>query len=216
MTTPFRSKPDGVGVHDSGWCQLPSGVWVTKLPLWDDEESLFARLSAHAADTWCGSQGWRLASIADYEEIHRVGYHIEPTVLPDAAQLAAAKISPKDGEAIQHFREAWMRRIEWCSKHDIEVFNRLKDWRRDSPVDGAGKHWVPGLIFGWFTVHARSFGVHNNVMIQTASDFHEGERGHTDDNEDGYTDYATLVHAACDTQPIVAEAMALGQIERAS
>jgi peptidoglycan hydrolase-like protein with peptidoglycan-binding domain len=53
------SNPDRVQLHDAGWVDLSSGAQITRLPLWDDEHQLFARLGWQDADNWCKRQGGR-------------------------------------------------------------------------------------------------------------------------------------------------------------
>jgi hypothetical protein len=116
----------------------------------------------------------------------------EPHLILDAG------IALHDGAMIERFRETHMMGRPWCALHDAEVMRRIvaAGFNGSQPVDNAGKHWAepdeqhpaaPGhsLIYGWWTPRARSYGVHNDVMIQEPSDFHDL----------AYVDYATTFHA---------------------
>jgi len=217
MTSVYRTPPAAIAIHASGFHRLRSGVWVSKLPAVETTSELFAHTGQRTAREWCEARGLRLASVETYERMRLEAFHIEPFVLPTAEMLVQAE-RPGDGPSwIQRYREANMMGLEWCSLHDAEVRARLAGWDGEKPVDNAGKHWAAarpsapkghGTIVGWWTTHARSYGVSNDVQIQTPSDFHD----------DQYSDYATTWHAEADEDPFadpVRAALLMGQIERA-
>jgi len=180
MTT-FVSAPDHIDVHLSGWIRLPSGVEITRLPLWDSEEQLFARRGPGTSEDWCRGRGWRLPTVAELDELHSLALHIEPVTLPTVAMLQADRVCVSSTDAIDHYRNTRMRSRAWCAIHDREVFERLRTagWT-DEPVANAGKHWIANrTIYGWWR--------RGQPMIQAPSRAHAGEPG--------YTDYATTTHA---------------------
>lgn len=197
MTKPFLSDPRDIS-YEGAWLPISDTVEITKLPLYDTRNVCFARLGGRLAKELLASMGARLPSVAELDELHTHGMHIEPYVLPtdDATMLLEAGIALHDGAAIERFREANMMSLEWAQKHDNEVMTRLaKAGWVGQAVDNAGKHWAlpdastrPGhsLIYGWWTPRARAYGVSNDVMIQQPSPFHD----------DAYDDYATTFHGA--------------------
>jgi hypothetical protein len=188
MTNPFISNPSDCQIHPSGWVELPSGTKLTKLPIFDRDSELFARLGHGPAGKWLADQEMRLPTVAEYEQLHALALHIEPVTLPTGKMLVAAGV-PKpwvddgaDTPAMACYRAENIRSLEWCQLHDTEVWARLAEagWSV-SPVANAGKHWCDGgVIFGWWRT--------GKPMIQTPSSFHRGEPT--------YTDYATTFHAA--------------------
>lgn len=185
--TPFVSRLDDIAVHVAGWLDLPGGRAISRMPLWDNRAQLFARMGHGPAEGWAEAHGYRLATVAELDELHAAALHIQPYTLPTLPMLDAAGI-PKpryradgtDTPALEAYRAANMRSRAWCEQHDAEVFARLHEagWN-GQPVANAGKHWAQdGIIYGWW----RSGG---NV-IQPASAFHRGDPS--------YTDYATTVH----------------------
>lgn len=195
--TPFLSNTADV-TYEGAWLPISDTVEVTKLPLADTAHVLFARLGGGAAKVLLEARGWRLPTCAEYDQLHAHGLHIEPYVLPtdEPTMLLEAGIALHDRDAIERFREANMMTEAWCHQHDNEVMKRLAaaGWKGEA-VDNCGKHWAapdastpPGhsLIYGWWTPRARAYGVHNDVMIQERSPFHD----------DRYDDYATTIHAA--------------------
>lgn len=162
------------------WFTLPCGRRMTCLPALDagdvgpDPKVLFARMGARDASSTLASVDCRLPTVTEYEELHRVAYHIEPVVLP-TLEMSQDRVNNMMGR-------------EWCVIHDSRVAKLLPP---SGPVANCGKHMAMGAppgkmrIYGWWTAHARRYGVHNDYMIQTVSDFHD----------DMYTDYATTFHA---------------------
>ena len=176
----FTTPLDAITLHPTGWLDLPGGAAITRLPLWDSKDSLFARIGHGPAGAWLAERGLRLPSVAEFDLLHRVALHIEPFTMPTAEQLRAAGV--KDSAArIDAFRTANMRSMPWCVQHDAEVHNRLARAGWDGePVANAGKHWAEGgIIVGWW--HA------NGSRIQNPSAFHAAVPT--------YTDYATTTHA---------------------
>lgn len=205
MTTPFLSDLNDVCVHPTfGWWRMPSGTEITVVPAWDSKIGVMARMGAGNAQKVAWENGWDLATVEQYDELHKFGVHIEPYTLPDselrAAECQRLGVSHLTQEQEQHFREQNMMTIEWCRIHDVEVWRRLDQlaldgkWDGKTGVDNFGKHWCKrrtdtpaghSLIYGWFTKNARQYGVHNDYAIQfPASPFHDL----------AYDDYATTVH----------------------
>jgi hypothetical protein len=188
-----------VQLHDSGWVRLPSGVEITRLPLWDDEHQLFARLGWAAAGEWLKAQGWRLPTVAELQELHAMALHIEPYPLP-TREMCEAEGVPYNWEDHRYkaLQAEQMRSHSWCAEHDEAVIERYANLPRPAlehpgphsvgevwpACANAGKHWCapPGTIYGWWK--------DDGTMWQNPSRFHAGEPD--------YTDYATTVHAVRD------------------
>ena len=179
-STAFVSRAGAGELHASGWLVLPAGSGaISRLPIWDRDAALFARLSPVAADAWARAQGWALPSCAHYDALYSVAKHVDPVTMPTLAQLAAEKISAANTKAVDAFRNGNMRSLAWCTAHDAEVFARLKavNWSGE-PVANAGKHWADsGLIYGWWRK--------DGSKIQSASLAHKNS---------AHTDYATTFH----------------------
>ena len=183
MSAVYTSELADCRVHDCGWVDLPSGVTMSRLPLWDRSADLFARLGHGPAGELLARFGLRLPTVAEYDELHDLAIHIDPYTLPTMAMLSAAGVNTGSTAAIDSYRNEHMRSRVWCDEHDREVFARLAavDWHQQ-PVANAGKHWATGgVIVGWW----RSDG----TRIQNPSSFHA--------SVDTYTDYATTFHAVC-------------------
>lgn len=180
---PFRSDPAHLSVHpETDWIRLPSGVEITRLPIYDDHEGLFARLGHGPAAEWCRAHGWELPTVAEYDELHAIALHIDPYTLPTVEMIRAAGISERDTKAIDAYRNAHMMGREWCTQHDFEVWARLvrAGWDGERAVANAGKHWAQGkTIVGWWLA--------KGGRIQNPSTFHAGDPT--------YVDYATTFHA---------------------
>ena len=150
--TVFVSKEEHIEVHRSGWVLLPSGVAITRLPLWDYKEGVFARIGQGPGATWMTANGGlRHPTSAELEELHDISLHIDPFTMPTRQQLVDAGVDMTE-EAIDAFRNRHMTTLEWCLLHDSEVFSRLfaANWE-DGPVANAGKHWTEdGAIYGWW------------------------------------------------------------------
>ena len=175
----FTSPLSCVAPHPSGWFALPSGVEITRLPLWDSASSCFARLTPRTAVEWATANGARLPSLDELDALHVVALHIDPATMPTAEQLAEAGIRANDVPGIDKFRNGNMTSLEWARLHDAKVFARLaaKNWI-DEPVANAGKHWAAGgLIYGWWRT--------DGTKWQNASKAHAGS---------SHADYATTTH----------------------
>lgn len=177
--TIFRSKGSDLSIHEIGWVWLPSGVEITRLPVWDVGRDIAARVGPGAMADWLKPHGMRLPSVPEYDELKALSLHIEPVTLPDAAMLRLFGIPSNSEDAIDSFRNANMSSLEWCKLHDAEVRRRLAmaGWV-DEPVDNWGKHWAaPHTIYGWWRAGQK--------MIQTPY------TGHGID----HVDYASTSHA---------------------
>lgn len=175
----FLSELACVAPHPSGWLALPSGVEITRLPLWDSASSCFARLSPLTAAEWAVANGARLPTLDELDALRGAAMHIDAATMPTAEQLAAQGIRANDVPAIDAFRNANMTSLEWARMHDAKVFARLaaKNWVNE-PVANAGKHWATGgFIYGWWRT--------DGTKIQNASKAHANS---------SHADYATTTH----------------------
>ena len=176
-TGQFTSDLADVQLHDAGWIRLPSGVDITRMPLWDDRSQIFARLGWQAVQDWMVARGWSLPTVEQLDELHDISHHIEPVCKVRGGHAAEDRLH--------------MSSLRWCVEHDDEVFARLaqleEPWT-DEPVANAGKHWcLPlGGIYGWWRAAA--------PMIQRLSMAHGTQPRHTD--------YATTVHAVRPGSPV--------------
>lgn len=183
MTDAFRSNPDHCGPFEgSGWLCLGNGWLISKLPFWDHDAGLWARLGHGPATELLAKMGGRLPTPVEYDQLHIVALHIDPFTLPTAAMLRAAGVDVRDSRAIDRYRNANMMSRAWCEIHDTEVARRLnaasEDWIGRSCAN-VGKHFAHGgIIYGWFKA--------NGGMIQRASLAHE--------HEPTFCDYATTTH----------------------
>lgn len=172
---PYRTPVDAAEVHPAGWERLPSGAWVTRLPLLDAElggaalAHLTYRDALHAAEL----HGARLPTRAEvYEATHVAALVLRPVTLSHGPEMVTR---------------------EHAELHDRMVAEQLatRRWDGRSLVAGAGKHWVAGAspgrarIAGWWT------GTH----------FIQG--GFSDVHLDTHHDYATTTVLARDTEPAV-------------
>ncbi len=188
----YYSNPTSIKVDESGWYKLDSGREITKLPIVESDSLLFARLGHGPAGEWLRACRWSLPTTSEYMEMAEAAHHIEPYTLPDEELLAANKIK-RTAVAVGTFRNRNMMSFDWCVRHDNEVWRRMTGWDGTKPIDNCGKHWADGgLIIGWWTSRARSYGVSNDTMIQTPSAFHR--------SEPTYVDYATTFHAVRESQ----------------
>lgn len=185
----FRSDPHTCAAHETGFFDLSARVRMTILPVWDHRTDLAARLGHGVAETLLKPLGLRLPTVDEYEELHRQAFHIEPYTLPTREMVHHEGIVTQAGE--QLYRQQHMMGLGWCRLHDEEVWKRLAGWDRSQPVANFGKHWAQhGTIVGWWTAHARAYGVHNDRMIQEPSRFHAADPT--------YCDYGTNFHACED------------------
>lgn len=186
--TVFVSDLDNLTIHDLGFVELPSGVKISKLSVWDHCEGVFARRGWRAAQKWAESRGMRLPTVAEYRELEKIALHIAPYPMPTAAMLKAAGIPRRDTRRIDVFRNTNMSSLEWAKLHDAAVFNRLrKAGHTDEPVFNDGKHHAAGgLIFGWDMAEAQG----QIDAIQGASTAHVTHE---------QVDYATTFHVVIDS-----------------
>jgi hypothetical protein len=206
----FLSKVEDTAIHETGFFPLDEEWEISIYPVWDPVNKLAARNGGGDALKVCERLGGQLPSVEQYEMMHKLGYHIEPYALPTSAMQNAmlasqglAGVSYKDPrvlQAIVSYRENNMMTHAWCVFHDTEVMSRIAEYLKskglkvaDKPFDNFGKHWampradtpkLHSLIFGWWTPHARSYGVSNDVIIQNPSTWHD----------DKYDDYGTTYH----------------------
>lgn len=175
----YRTPLGDVALHPLGWLLLPSGAQISALPLIARGTSLWARLGPVSAEQWATSQGLRLPTTAELDELYAAAVHVEPVTLPTPDQLRAAGVSTSDQVAINRYRTKHMASLAWCEDHDAEVLERLAavGWN-NAPVANAGKHWTAGGgIYGWWRRGA--------PMIQRLSYAHKGS---------DHVDYATTTH----------------------
>jgi hypothetical protein len=141
MSTDIYLTPAASAVVSShGWRQLPSGTWVTAIPLLDARTltpeagpPLFAHLDYEQLLIACDLLGATPLRPATVVELDAHGLRLEPfTISPDSATRAA------------------------CVRHDTAVWELLaKWWTGIPPVANAGKPWVAGAppgrgrLMGW-------------------------------------------------------------------
>ncbi len=89
---------------------------------------LFARLNYAQALEFAASQGGRLPTSAEIDELRSLGLQLKPYLG-----------TPKAENDIEHSR-----------RHDFDVFRQLAEhgWDGELPVAGAGKHWIAGAPEG--------------------------------------------------------------------
>lgn len=181
----------GIEVFDSArgelyagleWFELASGAHMTRMPMWDPENLLFARWGAAEGAAKLKAMGMRLPTWQEYAELHAHALFIAPVTLPTQAMAQADPAHNYPGSPL-------MVTEDWCRIHDTEVFNRLvaANWT-GQPIANAGKHWCyDGGIYGWWNK--------DGSMIQGLSYFHEpGQVPHVPPQGDHH-DYATTCHA---------------------
>lgn len=137
MTKPFRSDPDNIQLSDAGWHMLSTGVEITRRPLWDDANQLWARMTRGGALAWCETNNCRLPTVDELKELHSASYWIPPVTLVN---------TPED--------KRLMMTIEYAQKHDAKVAKLFAleplDMNATVPVANIGKCWeASGGLFGW-------------------------------------------------------------------
>lgn len=135
----FVSRLADVRPHTSGWVRwtLPSGrqIEVTKLPLWDRENLVFARLTYELASQVAQREHARLLHVAEVDDIFARGYRTAPVMLPPTNEMMS---------------------LEWARRHDQRVLPQLAGWNGKSPVANVGKDYIAGApagkqrYYGWF------------------------------------------------------------------
>ncbi len=199
----FRTEPAHAEMHESGLFQLKSGAKITKLPIWDTEFDLAARMGFGPAADWLRERGMRLPTVPEEDELHLASLFVKPYTMPTVEMLKAAGV-PSSQDAINSYRNAHMMSHRWCAMHDSAVFTMLKAAGYDGsqPVANFGKHWVlpTGTIYGWWT------GTSKTAKIQGPSKFHAG-------NPD-YADYATNYYGVIDAEPAEYDTVELADDDR--
>ncbi len=189
----FESEPADIDIHDSGWFDLPSGGSITKLPLWDKRNEVFARIGAGAGRMWLSKMGALLPGKAQLDEMHEHSLFIDPYTLPTNAMTIAAGIpkpwmdeNGRDTPAMAAYRAANMSTLAWAKFHDAEVFARLyaARWTGEEPVSNAGKHWFDRGLYGWWRRNGR--------VIQAPYSKHG----------DNHRDYGSTVHGYSPGGPV--------------
>ncbi|MEE9395206.1 MAG: N-acetylmuramoyl-L-alanine amidase [Planctomycetota bacterium] len=181
--SPFVSELGNISLHDSGWVRLPSGVEISKMAAWDTVEQLFARRGWRGAQEWAEARGYRLPTVSEHRELHRIALYISPFTMPTVDMIHAAGINPANTSAVNDYRNANMSSRAWCAIHDGAVLDLLvTKGHIDEPVFNDGKHWAAeGYIFGWALAHGQ--------MIQGPSLAHLTHE---------HTDYGTTFHVVRD------------------
>jgi hypothetical protein len=193
----FRSDPSDVD-DVWGFVDLPSGVQMTKLPLQDTRNNVFARLGAGPTEEMLEKRGWRLPTVEETIEHYQLALFILPYTFPTAEMCRAAGVPLSDQVAIERFRVANMMGLSWCTLHDAEVIRRAAaaGFNGSQAVSNCGKHWVKpstlhpamperGLIFGWFELPP-TMSQYAPVVIQPPN----GQA-----HQLTYSDYGTTTHA---------------------
>ena len=119
---PFLSELACVAPHPAGWLALPSGVEITRLPLWDSSSSCFARLSPLSAAEWALANGARLPTLDELDALRGASIHIDPATMPTLEQLAAANIRANDVPGIDAFCNVNLLGLEWGCLHDAMLW----------------------------------------------------------------------------------------------
>lgn len=189
--TAYRSRECDLAVHSSGWVRLPSGVWITAIPVVDtgDHGPQFAR-GSEVIRSWAKIRGCRLATAEEYEQHHALpnAIHVAPYTLPTAAMLRRDGIRQpwadsrgRDTPQMSRYRSANMSSVEWCTQHDEAVMAMLRAQSWDGePVPNCGKHIDhDGDIIGWWLFKL------GRKKIQNESAAHRGTE---------QLDYATTCH----------------------
>lgn len=126
----FSTPPDKAVISVYGTYRLPSGTYVTKLPLLDARTlvgepdwhygALCARLGYDAAREAAKRHGGRLIRPQTVIELNRVGFRIEPVILPAGPQMSS---------------------LDYCRRHDDNCWSQLArmEWDGTLPVMNFGK-----------------------------------------------------------------------------
>lgn len=163
----YKTKVEQVIVHSSGWAPLPSGGFVTKLPLIDVETGLFARLDYDEANKVAADLGGYMLTKKQVDEIASIGFFTKPITL-----------------VLKKTDFVLMRGKEFCEKHDGKFWSQMEaadpPWDGEQPVQ-VGKDYVQGapigrqFEYGWDVIK----GVLNR-MIQGPFPGKAHERSYTD------------------------------------
>lgn len=145
MSQVYATPMEAVAVSPHGWAQLPSGIWVTKIPLIDtSHEGLFARVN-YSEGMWFGAHeyGARLIAPSTVVELVQHGFWTTPQILPDAAQRAALpRFQGETHDAYEVRIRQDMASLAWAERHDQKVWAELATWDGVLPTMNVGKWWV--------------------------------------------------------------------------
>ncbi len=209
----YRTRHEDASVSPNGWTRLPSGTWVTRVPLVDGAASpLFAHLDYEGALAVAARLGGQLVRPETVVEIHAVGHQIRPYPLPDSEQRIAFRSARGKRPSLIIEGAAWDRALyapmasrEWCERHDFEVWSRIaqSDWDLGRPVSGAGKLWVHGALPG----KSRLMGWPRRTDSKSLAK--RGAGGERDwlqplmnAHDRRHHDYGTLTVIECDDEPV--------------
>ncbi len=123
-------------VSPHGWRRLPSGVWVTALPLVAlDNWGRFSHLDYDTTLAAAERLRARLLAPATVVELNAHGHRLKPEISAPGADMSSRAR---------------------CDAHDDAVAKQLiEGWDGERPVANAGKPWVSGALpgksrlFGW-------------------------------------------------------------------
>ena len=168
-----RTKIEDTVLHPEGKVKLPSGLTVTKLPLLDKTNELYARLTYDDHKVVAAKLGGRQLKREEVYEIAKVGHIIAPVTLSFGPEMLS---------------------LEHAETHDARVAAELLDthWDRKKPVMNVGKWWIDGAskgnvrICGWWDGHQ---------MIQSGIDLNNP---HHLGAGSSHFDYGTLSMVAWD------------------
>lgn len=198
-TTPYTTRRDCACPRDgdASWVQLPSGVWITNLPLWDPDEGIFAELTYRDALTVAERHGARLPKPGEIVELNAHSLRLDPFFMPSAPMIDQE--GERRGHALHEAEiDAWrnenMSGLEWAQIHTAEMLRRLEhsEWSGGA-VSNIGKHWVAGApagrayLAGWF---------YKGRFMQPLPAL--GSRG---PHDDGHHDYGTTTILVADSDP---------------
>ena len=174
MVDVYRTPIDALRIHDSGWAQLPSGVYVMALPFVDATRANgFARVTYRDAMRIADEHGAQLLTMAIEEEIWHTGFRLYPaTQLPNSQMMGRAA----------------------CDRHDARIWHHLTEggWDRKEAVANCGKAMLRGALpgylrqGGWFRANGHPYQAGG-----------PGQTAHGDD----YTDYSLLLRLCRTTPP---------------
>lgn len=185
VTDVYLTPAASAVVSPDGWRKLPSGRWVTTLPLLDartlgvasDSGVLFAHLDYELLLLVCQRlTAWPI-SPEGVVELNAHGYRLEPvTISPDSSTRAA------------------------CVSHDQRVWQQLADgWDGRLPVANAGKPWVSGALPGRSRLFGWSKSVRSHSMAPDA--FGEWLQPLQNAHNRQHVDYSSLCTLERDTAP---------------
>lgn len=184
MSDLYLTPASAAVVSPDGWRRLPSGVWVTCLPLIDIRTCtpetgpcLFAHLDYDTLLVVCAQLKVQPIRPETVVELNAHGFRLEPyTISPDSASRAA------------------------CLEHDTAVWVALAQlWDGRLPVANAGKPWVNGApagrgrLFGWST------SVHSSSLAPDA--YHEWLQPLQVAHNRKHFDYSSLCTLESDVEP---------------